>query len=253
MEQPRDGLATKAPVASPADEDGHADALARVAHELRTPISVSKGYAITIRDSATEMDPDTLKRCCDAIVRSLTSAQAILESLGETRSLESGSVQLDLSKVPVGDFVVETVRDLDQLIQPHKLSTVIKSDGPAWLDRMKVRQIISNLLSNAAKFSPPDAPILLEVDVAAAVRICVIDRGPGIAPDKMEKLFQKYERLDSDVKGTGLGLYISRGLARAHGGDLGVTSDGRSGCRFCLELPLDPEKAVGDAGNGERS
>lgn len=223
------------------EEDASADVFARVAHELKTPIAVSKGFAIAMRDSMQGMDEATIRRCCDAIIRGLSSAENIVQSLAQTRSLESGEIQLDLSEQAVGDFVVETVRDLEFVVHPHKISTVIKSDGAAWFDRGKVRQIISNLLSNAAKFSPPDAPIVVEVGVGtSSFEVCVTDRGPGIAAEKMIKLFRKYERLGSDVKGTGLGLYISRGLARAHGGDLTASSDGRSGCRFCLNMPLDP-------------
>lgn len=236
-------------------DDAPGEVFARVAHELKTPIAVSKGFAITMRDSLQGMDEATIRRCCEAIVRSLSSAERIVQSLEQTRSLESGDVQLDLNEQSVGDFVVETVRDLEPLVQPHRISTVIKSEGSAWFDRVKVRQVISNLLSNAAKFSPSDAPIVVEVAVGeSSFEVCVTDRGRGIAAAKMSKLFKKYERLGSDQKGTGLGLYISRGLARAHGGDLTATSDGRSGCRFCLVMPLDPSLSpAAEATSGEEA
>ena len=236
-----------------ADDDALSDVIARVAHELKTPISVSKGFAVTMRNGLSDMDEATLRRCCDAIIRGLTSAENLVQSLAQTRSVESGNVQLDLNPVSVGDYIVEAVRDLEPLLRPHKLSTVVRADGTAWFDRLKVRQIVSNLLSNAAKFSPPESPILIDVAVEDGwFQVCVTDRGSGIAPEKMSKLFQKYERLGSDVKGTGLGLYISRGLARAHGGDLTVVSDGRHGCKFCLRLPVDPAGAMAPA-TGSRS
>lgn len=239
----------------PSDDEASAEVFARVAHELKTPIAVSKGFAITMRDSFQGMDEATIRRSCEAIVRSLSSAEHIVQSLEQTRSLESGDVQLDLNEQSIGDFVVETVRDLEPLVQPHKVSTVIKREGSAWFDRVKVRQIISNLLSNAAKFSPSDAPVVVEVAVGeSSFEVCVVDRGRGIAAANISKLFKKYERLGSDAKGTGLGLYISRGLARAHGGDLTVTSDGRSGCRFCLVMPLDPSvSSAAEATSGEEA
>ena len=231
--------------ARPGSRDEIAEVFARVAHELKTPVSVAKGFAMTVRDNFEDMDAETLKRCYATIIRALAVAENIVQALEETRSVESGDVRLDLTPVLVGEFVTETVQDLELLTQPHHLSIAVLNDGRAWIDRLKVRQILTNLLSNAAKFSPADAPIAVDVGGDARwLEIAVTDEGPGIPPDRIEEAFDKFERLGSDVKGTGLGLYIARGLARAHGGDLCASSDGRNGSRFVLRLPVDPEQML---------
>jgi signal transduction histidine kinase len=113
---------------------------------------------------------------------------------------------------------------------------------------MRIRQVISNLLSNAFKFSPVGTPVTVTVtqgdDVAEVV---VHDDGPGIPPDRRDELFSKFGRLGRTGHGMGLGLYISRAIARAHGGDLELR-DG-PGATFVLTLPLRSTAEVGTPGS----
>lgn len=216
-----------------------AELMARLAHELKTPLTVAKGFAYTLRTSVEQLDPDTIRRCADAILRGLSSAEILVDSLSQTRSVDSGEVTLSLKRVEVSQFVAEVVRDLEVITQPHRVSVVLTTDVTAWFDQGKIRQVLTNLLSNAAKFSPAEEPIVVDVSSDDLhVQISVIDRGCGISREDMDRLFTKYERLGTSVKGTGLGLYISRGIARAHGGDITVESDGSSGCTFVLHLPM---------------
>ena len=226
------------------EADGGSEVFARVAHELMTPLSAAMGFAVVVRDNLDAMDAEAVKRSCNTIVRALKAAENLVQTLAEMRSVDEGDVVLELVEVPVGEFVTEVVHDLEPLTGPHHISVSVLHDGVARIDRMKVRQILTNLLSNAAKFSPPDSPIT--VDVSGDDRwleIAVVDACPGIDHEAIERVFDKYERLGAQQKGTGLGLYISRGLARAHGGELSASSDGRNGCRFVLKLPLDPSTA----------
>ena len=216
-----------------------ADLMGRLAHELKTPLTVAKGFAYTLRTSVEHLDPATIRRCADAILRGLSSAEVLVDSLSQTHSVDAGDVTLNLKSVEVAQFVAEVVRDLEIITQPHRVSVVVATEATAWFDPGKIRQVLTNLLSNAAKFSPADEPVVVEVSSDDfQVQISVIDRGCGISADDMHRLFTKYERLGSSVKGTGLGLYISRGIAVAHGGDITVESDGKSGCTFTLHLPI---------------
>lgn len=215
--------------------------MGRLAHELKTPLTVAKGFAYTLRTSVEQLDTETVRRCADAILRGLASAELLVESLSHTRSVEAGDITLSLKEVEVSQFVTEVVRDLEVITQPHQVAVVVSTEVSTWIDAAKIRQVLANLLSNAAKFSPAEEPIVVEVTSAdSEIEISVVDRGCGIAPEDVDRLFTKYERLGSSVKGTGLGLYISRGIARAHGGDITVVSDGRSGCTFTLRLPTQP-------------
>lgn len=222
-------------------QDGElpAEFMSRLAHELKTPLAVAQGFAYTLRTSVEVLDPDTVRRCADAIIRGLKAAENLVESLSHTHSVDRGEIHLDLKEVEVSHFVAEVIRDLEVITQPHPVAVVVSNEITAWFDPAKVRQVLTNLLSNAAKFSDAEAPIVVEVtERDDQVEISVKDRGCGIAPDQMDRLFVKYERLGSSVKGTGLGLYISRGIACAHGGDVTAVSDGRSGCTFSLLLPV---------------
>jgi signal transduction histidine kinase len=106
-------------------------------------------------------------------------------------------------------------------------------------DEVKIRQIVANLISNAVKFSPGGTPI--EITTTAGLfygEVCVRDHGRGVAEDQRHELFHKFARLDAPEPGTGLGLYICRRLARAHGGDVVYKDADDGGACFCLRLPL---------------
>lgn len=224
-------------VASPPEPA--ADLMGRLAHELKTPLTVAKGFAYTLRTSVEQLDPATIRRCADAILRGLSSAEVLVDALSQTRSVDAGEVTLNLQSLDVSQLVTEVVRDLEVITQPHRVSVVVTTEVTAWLDPGKTRQVLTNLLSNAAKFSPAEEPIVVKVSSDDLhVHIAVIDRGCGISPQDVDRIFIKYERLGSSVRGTGLGLYISRGIARAHGGDITVESDGSTGCTFTLHLPI---------------
>ena len=100
-------------------------------------------------------------------------------------------------------------------------------------------QIVMNLVTNAVRYSPEEAAVIIAVETDRDVtRLCVIDQGPGIAGSDQERIFEKFERLDvSEPGGTGLGLYIARRLARTMGGDVKVDSVPGNGARFTLSLP----------------
>jgi len=122
-----------------------------------------------------------------------------------------------------------------------------------------VERAVSNLVANAVKYSPDDEAVDVEVSADGDdVVVSVTDRGPGIASDAQERIFERFERLEETQKqtGTGLGLYITRRLARALGGDVSVSSVPGAGSTFVLRLPLAPvtrlpeQRSVGDDRNG---
>lgn len=227
------------PASAAPSSDPDAELMGRLAHELKTPLTVAKGFAYTLKTSVEQLDPATIRRCADAILRGLSSAEILVDTLSHTRSVDAGDITLSLKRIDVSHFVAEVVRDLEIITQPHRVSVVLTTEVTAWFDPAKIRQVLTNLLSNAAKFSPAEEPIVVEVSSDDLhVKISVKDRGPGIAPEDMDRLFVKYERLGSSVKGTGLGLYISHGIVTAHGGDLAALSDGSTGCTFTMQLPL---------------
>ncbi len=115
----------------------------------------------------------------------------------------------------------------------------IEDDVSVNIDPVRIRQLLTNLLSNAAKFSAEASTIQVTVEVNKRyAEVVVADEGPGVPAERRDGLFRPFSRLGAiDKKGTGLGLYISRGIARAHGGDL-IVAPSRIGACFVLMLPL---------------
>ena len=150
-------------------------------------------------------------------------------------------MDLQVEPVPLGEFVRQSIDDLAVTIS-HPL--LIEADhGPVVsIDRVRFNQILVNLVSNAAKFSPSDQPILVGVEAdGTEARVSVQDHGPGIPAEVAEFIFEKFARLTRSRPGMGLGLYISRGIARAHGGDLTLAASGESGSTFVMRLPRSPD------------
>lgn len=215
--------------------------LSRAAHELRTPLAVMRGFADLLSGAVARDDDETVLKCADAILRGSAQLQTVLESMLVTAAVQRGGIRLDLASVHLGELVQETLRDLQPIVSGHSVSVDVIRDVIVHADVAKVRQIITNLVSNAAKFSPKGSAISVKVgSTDDGARIEVTDQGPGIPAGDLERVFEEYERLDSDTKGMGLGLYISRRLAEAHGGKLEVSSSDSVGSTFELLLPASP-------------
>jgi len=215
------------------------ETMSALAHELMTPVTVVQGFAETLADRAGSLDAKTIEEWALTIARNASNMASIIRSFRETAQLESGEADLDIESVELVQAVAETVSDLSAMTTGREIIL----DAPAPLevaaDRVKVRQILTNLISNAVKFSPPGTPI--EISILAGTfyaEICVRDHGRGIAADRVGSLFQRFARLDAPEPGSGLGLYICRRLARAHGGDVVYREVEGGGARFCVRLPL---------------
>lgn len=228
----------------PVAADRSSEILSRASHELRTPLAVIRGFAGTLQESVRLMDQEVTKKAADAIVRASVQLQTMLESMLVIEAVESDGMRLDLSDWELGDIALETVRDLQPLFAKHVVKTSI-SDG-VWVrvDAGKIRQVITNLMTNAVKFSEAGTTVTVSVSRKGQSGVVAVeDEGKGIPYEHLDVLFAKYERLGRGEKGTGLGLYIARALTESHGGELKAFSDGETGSRFEISLPL-----VGEAG-----
>ena len=219
--------------------DRSSEVLSRAAHELRTPLAVIRGFAATLQQAVGQMDQEISNRAADAIIRSSVQLQAMIESMLVVEAVETDGLRLDLSDWELGDIALETIRDLQPLVARHDIHTSIQDGVWVRVDPAKIRQVVTNLITNAVKFS--EAGTRIDISVTRNERrgiLTVEDQGRGIPYEHLDHLFGKYERLGRGEKGTGLGLYIARGLTRSHGGELRAFSDGETGSRFELSLPL---------------
>lgn len=224
-----------------ADRLGELDiALALMAHELRTPLTVMKGWADTLTSAVRKMDQEMLLTSAAAISRSAGQMDEILRNMSDAGALSRGVFELEMEDTLVSELVEEVVADLKSLSGGHDIDVSVQDDALLRIDAPRIRQILINLLTNAMKFSPAGSKVAINVARRQdSIDICVQDEGEGIPSEKYEELFRRYSRLGSKVQGSGLGLYISRELARAHGGELSLQDKpGVGGCRFVLELPV---------------
>ena len=220
------------------------DLLAVIAHELRAPLTVVHTAAETIATG--HLSPEQLGPLLQVIRRNAELAMLLTDRLGLARAVEVGEVDLDAVELDLVALVEETVADLGPSVaKQHDLQ--VRGAGPIRVvaGETSLREILLNLLLNAVKYSPEGSTI--EVTVAVddgVVTLAVRDHGCGVAPDDTARIFDKYTQVDGMAPGVGLGLYISRGLARANGGDLVLDTATGDGSRFILQLDAAPVAAT---------
>jgi signal transduction histidine kinase len=217
--------------------------LSALIHELSAPVTAIEGFADLIDMPFAELDPATFDQAMGAIRRNASHLRGLLTAFADARRVDVDALDLRLEATDVGALVEELAESLVALVAPHPVALSVAPTRPAQVDRTRLRQVLFNLVRNAAKFSPPEEAIDIEVGPAGddAVRVTVIDRGAGVPSDQLHRLFGKFARLQYGTPGTGLGLYISRGIARAHGGDLVLEETSPAGSRFALTLPIGSE------------
>ncbi len=234
------------------------DVLSTINHEMRAPLTALLGFTdFLLREQAgplTQAQREYLGDIRTAGERILTLVENILDAA----KVEEGRIVPHCTEVSLKQ-VLERARAMVQpmaMDQALLLETTL-ADGlpPVWADPFLVERILINLLQNAVKFTPPGGKVWVEVRVAEgedALEVSVCDTGIGIAPDHFEEIFQRYRRLETPavgpVSGTGLGLYIVKGLVEAHGGRIWVRSAPGQGSAFTFTLPLTPPQ--GGKGNG---
>src|SRR5690242_10406981 len=206
--------------------------LAMMSHELRTPLNAIGGYAqlleLGIRGPVTDQQRVDLER----IMRSQTYLLSLINDVLNFAKIESGHLQVELEDVAVDELVSGTSDFVRPQLRERGLAfdlSVCPSSLRVRADREKVQQILLNLLSNALKFTPSGGRITLSCNASEGfVEIVVRDTGLGIAPEKLASIFEPFVQVDRRFKreqeGIGLGLAISRELARAMDGDLTVAS-----------------------------
>ena len=219
--------------------------LSIVSHELRTPLGAARGYAeLLLRERKgvlTDGQRQYVKRILDATVYQASLIEDILDFAGQHGQRR----RLDISTVDVEEVIerAETLLAVRADEEGRRLRREpTTASGRVSGDPRAIQQILLNLGTNAIKFSPPDGEVLLTSTMAGPmVAIGIRDHGPGIAADQLERIFEPFVRADTEAarrtKGLGLGLAISRDLARSMNGDIRVESEISRGSLFSLELP----------------
>jgi EAL domain-containing protein (putative c-di-GMP-specific phosphodiesterase class I) len=224
---------------------GDTDAMALLVHELVTPLAVIHGYAETLVGLPPGERDTMLRQALDAILRQTESMRSIVASVEDMRSIDEGRLILERRRVDLVGLSDDLGRDLSMAGATNPIEVVAHGPVIAFVDGQRCRQILTNLVTNALTWSPPDRPVEVHLGEGPAgfVNVRVVDHGPGVPDGRAGEMFQRFSRLDRSHKGTGLGLYIARALARAHGGDVRYRRASAGGAEFVVELPMVPPDA----------
>jgi signal transduction histidine kinase len=219
-----------------------ADFVSLVSHELRSPMAAVIGAARTLQERWRSLAPEQREAFLALIADETNRLANLIGDVLHTSQIEAGTFSYAFSDVDLGRLVEDAVATAaigqDEV---QVKATVSSSLPPIRGDRERLRQVLANLLENAIKYSPSGD----EVEVRAQqengkVKISVVDHGPGIPHDQQRLIFEKFGRADiagGSKPGTGLGLFIARSIAEAHGGTIDVRSSPNAGSTFTLTLP----------------
>jgi signal transduction histidine kinase len=223
-------------------EKGKSDFLNIASHELRGPMTIIKGYLTMFEaGSLGELSPKA-SSVLPLLISKSDEINWMLEQMLEASRLEEGRLELNKKRHDVVEITDMAIDGVKLLLRSHDL----KVDEPAEpleaeVDRDRFQMVIRNLLSNAAKYSPAGTNITVRIQREKGnATVAVIDQGVGITPQDQANLFTRFGRLQTTqhLQGTGLGLWLSREIARMHNGDLTVRSELGSGSTFVLAVPL---------------
>jgi signal transduction histidine kinase len=221
-----------------------ADFVSLVSHELRSPMAAVIGAARTLQDRWRSLSPEQREAFLALIADETNRLAALIGDVLDTSRIEAGTFSYTFTDVDLGRLVEDTVATASMgQEEVHVRADVAVRVPPIRGDRERLRQIVTNLIDNAIKYSPEGDEVEVSVRPAnGSVCITVTDHGPGIPHDQQRLIFEKFGRANvqgSSMPGTGLGLFIARSIAEAHGGSLDVRSRPAAGAAFVLTLPLD--------------
>jgi two-component system phosphate regulon sensor histidine kinase PhoR len=231
------------------------DLVATVSHELRTPLAAIYGAALTLRRDDIDLENELEDKLLEVIAEESARLSEIVNDLLLASQLDTGKLQPDVQ--PCDPLEVVTL-ELDAARTHVPENVELRLEAPDGLpavaaDAGHLRQVLSNLIDNAIKYSPAGGAVTVALEPGERfVRFSVRDMGLGIPREEQSRIFEKFYRLDPDMKqgigGTGLGLYICRELVRRVEGRIWVESDGRTGSTFVVEIPRDGPLAANDRG-----
>lgn len=218
--------------------------VADASHELRTPLTLVRGNAEMLAMSPTAQLSDEDREYLDGVVREVEHIERLVSDLGTLARMDEGQLKLQIEPLDAADLVREAGRDAQLLAGQRRLEIRASSEGhlPVAGDPARLRQLLAALLDNAVRYTPEGGRIEIEGRrVDGRVELRVSDTGPGIAPEHLPRVFERFYRVDPSRSrargGTGLGLAIARGIAEAHGGSLTAESEQGRGTTFIVSLP----------------
>ena len=225
-------------------EELRSSLLARISHELQTPISIIKAYASTLARSDVEWSKKMLSEKLQAIEEESDRLSAIVGKLLYSSRLEYGAIKLNKLTIDLRKETQRIAKRVAGSMDKHQVEIGFPHDfPPVFADPEKIEEVFTNLIENAIKFSPNGGVIkIIGSRSHEEVSVSILDEGIGILPEDRKKLFDRFYRVEdvstASTQGTGLGLYICRALIEAHGGQISVEGNPGKGTSITFSLPI---------------
>lgn len=217
--------------------------LSAMSHELQTPIAVIKGFAGLMSDPEIELSRETILQKSQVILDESERLQKMVRQMLEAASIQAGGIVLHCEAVDIDSMIERTLRRLEKHAEDKdiKLRSQIEKKGlTIWGDLSRLEQVITNLVENAIKYSSEGEVLIRVTGGKREITISVIDEGPGVNQEESKRIFGLFERGEETkkkIRGSGLGLFISKAIVEAHGGIIGVNNTGHGAC-FYFSLPI---------------
>ncbi len=245
----RDRLAREATSAEVArrSEAAKTSLLDSVSHDLRTPLASIRAAAGSLMSPPHDLDPAVRHERAAAIDREAERLNRLVTNLLDMSRIEAGDLRARLEPFPVEDAVDTTIERLADLLDGRSVTVAMRADlPPADIDPVFIDQVLTNLLENAARHAPPGTPIRASAETIGSdwVRVTIEDGGPGVPPDALAHLFEKFSRIprpgDGSRPGSGIGLAVVRGLVEAMGGRVAARTSELGGLAVDVDLRAAP-------------
>lgn len=221
------------------------DFVGNASHELRTPLTSIKGYVDTLKEDVKTGQMQQAGKFLDIVSRNIDRLMDLVNDMLSINSLEASNSELKLELIHPLAISEHVVSELAVMAGEKNISIRVIGDVPPFVaDSRKVEQVLRNLVSNAVKYIPPGKVIQIrwERDIKEYIILRVIDNGPGIPEQHLDRLFERFYRIDKgrarDAGGTGLGLAIVKHIMQSHGGTVAVKSILDQGSEFICSFPI---------------
>lgn len=211
-------------------------------HEIKTPITIIKAYSQMAKGRKDECS-DHVKGILDKIDLQSTKLLTLVQQLLDVSKIENGNLVYTIERVDFNAFVSSMVNLMKNIMPHHELTLDLKGDGMVELDTLRMEQVFSNLLGNAAKYSEKNTNISVHTERCDDdhLKVTISDQGIGMSGDSIKSIFNKFYRADDVLRthsGLGMGLYVSSKIITDHGGRIWVDSEIGTGSTFSFMLPV---------------
>lgn len=213
-----------------------------ISHELKTPVALIKGYVGTLRREDASWDRQVIADSLAVIEEEADHLTELIENLLDASRLQAGALAINLADVSLADMAKRIAERFSLQSDHHTFHVDFPENFPVVMgDETRLGQVLSNLISNAVKYSPAGGEIRITGQARSGhIVVCVSDQGPGIAASDLPYVFERFYRSDDasrTTKGAGLGLFLARAVVEAHGGRIWVDPKPGQGARICFSLP----------------